>query len=52
MKNKTVTYYNNCEQHDNYFNYHNIDKALCGLQPNYRGEMIFNIKKLLVIQMK
>lgn len=52
MRQGTTSYYNNCEQHENYFNYHGIERALCGLEPNHKGEMIFKPKKIIVIQMK
>ena len=42
----------NCYQHDNYFDYHGIEKALCGKHPDDTGEiMFFTPKRILVIQM-
>ena len=41
----------NCEQHENHFNFHGIQRALCGRQPNYEGEMLFDPQRIIVIQM-
>ena len=41
-----------CVQNDEAFDYHRIERALCGVEPNYKGEMIFKPKKIIVIQMK
>ena len=40
-----------CEQHEDYFNYHGIENALCGKQPNDDGKMKFTPKRIVVIQM-
>ena len=41
----------NCEQHENYFNYHSVKNALCGIKSNSNGEMKFIPKRFVVIQM-
>ena len=41
-----------CYQAEDKFDYHGIEKALCGHQPNKYGEMYFTPKRILVIQMK
>ena len=43
-----------CEQNqsEHYFNYHGIQNALCGKQPNTRGIMYFTPKRIQVIQME
>ena len=43
--------HSNCEQHDDMFDYHGIQNALCGKQPNERGEMYFTPKRIVIIQM-
>ena len=41
-----------CEQHEDLFNYHGIEKALCGKEPFRYGIMTFTPKRILIIQMK
>ena len=40
-----------CQQKDN-FDYHGIEKALCGKEPGEYRNMYFTPKRILVIQMK
>ena len=40
-----------CSQNENRFNYHGIEKALCG-KTKYPGDDNFTPKRILVIQMK
>ena len=40
------------DQHENWFDYHEIQNALCGKEPNKFGLMYFTPKRILVIQMK
>ena len=40
-----------CCQMNEYFNYQGINKALCGKKKNEYGEMCFNLKRIVVIQM-
>ena len=42
----------NCFQHEDNFDYHRIQNALCGKQPEEYGAMYFTPKRILVIQMK
>ena len=41
-----------CEQNEDRFDYHGIEKALCGKEPIAIGWMFFTPKRILVIQMK
>ena len=41
-----------CYQHNDVFNYHGIENALCGKERKEYGKMYFNPKRILVIQMK
>ena len=41
-----------CEQYDYSFEYHGIENALCGKEPNHKEEIFFTPKRILVIQMK
>ena len=42
----------NCRQHENNFDYHGIEKALCGKAGYPFGNGCFTPKRILVIQMK
>ena len=41
-----------CVQNENYFDYNDIENALCGKKPDNEGRMYFTPKRILVIQMK
>ena len=40
-----------CYQSENWFDYHGIQNALCGKQPDKYGDMYFTPQRILVIQM-
>ena len=49
---KQIKEQSNCCQNHLRFNYHGIQKALCGKNPSDYGKMYFIPKRILVIQME
>ena len=48
----TPVTYTLCRQNEDIFDYHGIENALCGKQPDEEEHMYFSPKRILVIQMK
>ena len=52
IKNKRFKNNSYCLPQNDSFDFHGIERALCGNEPNEKGNMIFSPKRMLVIQMK